>query len=350
MTDTSARNPRRKSIFWRLYLLAWLTLAGGAIGYLAVVAADPEKMAELEQQYLGNNAQQEQVGAQQRAEIERVAVTGELRGLRDDVRVLRGELARLQTKVTEAAKPQSQPKVAAAPVPGISSPAEPPQEDVGNAQQGTVVAAQTAPATPPQNAIEPETARIPEIKPVASQPTNSVNRFAPPLPVRGPTRGQDARQVARSEGSEPPVVLNSGFASSPISTGSVVTPAQATAAVPSKPPPTPPKAATQSAPIKFGAAQITPSISVPKSSAVVVSAAPSLEGLRASWHQLASQHPALLGTLQPRYDAMGVNGPYRLLAGPLSDRSQADRLCSALLAYNVQCGVGDYVGNALLAN
>ena len=140
MTDSSARNPRRKSIFWRLYLLAWLILAGGAIGYLAVVAADPERMAELEQQYLGNSAQQEQVGAQQRAEIERVAVTGELQGLRDDVRLLRGELAQLQTKVAKTTKPQSQPNVAAALVPRVSSPAEPPQEDVGNAQQGTEVA------------------------------------------------------------------------------------------------------------------------------------------------------------------------------------------------------------------
>ena len=216
--------------------------------------------------------------------------------------------------------------------------------------RGLKLQSQTAPATQPDVATEPETARVPEIKPVASKPANSVNRFAPPLPVRGPTRGQDARQVARSQNNQSPVVLNSGFASSPISTGSVVAPAQATAVAPSKPAPTQPAAATQSAPISFGAARITPSITVPKSSAVVVSAAPSLEGLRASWHQLASQHPALLGTLEPRYDAMGVNGPYRLLAGPLSDRSEADRLCSALLAYNVQCGVGDYVGNALLAN
>ncbi|MGI9524177.1 MAG: SPOR domain-containing protein [Hyphomicrobiaceae bacterium] len=81
--------------------------------------------------------------------------------------------------------------------------------------------------------------------------------------------------------------------------------------------------------------------------AVVLSAAASIEGLRASWNQLATLHPALLGTLRPRYDAMGRGGPYRLLAGPLTDNVEADRLCTALRAHDVRCAVAAFVGNAL---
>ena len=344
MTDSSAHTPRRKSLFWRLYLLAWLILAGGAVSYLTAVAVDPEQIAKLEEQYAGVSTQQKLVGEQQRAEIERNAVTGELQGLRQDVRVLRQNLARLETKVAEAARQQPDPTVAVAPQPSAPPVAQQPQQVLSERPADTGTERQTAVPAPQVQQTAATT--------VAEQRPRAINRNAPPLPVRGPARRQTVAKLAPSDSGNPPIILNSGINSSPIATGSVApaTREQTAAATGNTAAPPQPTAEQAPARISFGAAQVTQSINVPRSSAVAVSDAPSLEGLRASWHQLASQHPALLGTLEPRYYAMGVNGPYRLLAGPLSDRSEADRLCSALRAYGVRCGVGDYVGNALLAN
>jgi hypothetical protein len=59
------------------------------------------------------------------------------------------------------------------------------------------------------------------------------------------------------------------------------------------------------------------------------------------WHRLSKAHPGLLGKLSPaviRIDLGAGKGIYyRLLAGPLPDRAQADRLCAQLKAKKVGC-------------
>ena len=47
MTNSSAGEPKRSSLFWRLYTLSWVGLAGVAVGYLSVVLTNPELVAKL---------------------------------------------------------------------------------------------------------------------------------------------------------------------------------------------------------------------------------------------------------------------------------------------------------------
>ena len=40
-----------------------------------------------------------------------------------------------------------------------------------------------------------------------------------------------------------------------------------------------------------------------------------------------------------------ATGTYRLLAGPIADRAEADRRCGELIGQGVRCGVGTYTGS-----
>ena len=58
-------------------------------------------------------------------------------------------------------------------------------------------------------------------------------------------------------------------------------------------------------------------------------AGPSLDALRMSWLALRDQHGDALGTLQPRFVApRGGSGPYRLVAGPLPSKADAEKVCT----------------------
>ena len=48
-----------------------------------------------------------------------------------------------------------------------------------------------------------------------------------------------------------------------------------------------------------------------------------------SWIALRDQHGDALASLQPRYVApRDGNGPYRLVAGPLTSKADADKVCA----------------------
>ena len=319
MTNSSAGEPRRSSLFWRLYTLSWVCLAGVAVGYLSVVLTNPELVAKLSNGAAMAASGQENIEAQKR-------VTAELQTLRESVSSLRNDLERVETRVASAAKPPVEVAKAApitAPEPAASQPK----------------ATAAIPALVPINAAE----KTPQLatQTVTTQPVR-VGRL-PPLPVRGPERPQRVAAPRINTGAGgTAVILNNGQ----IVTGSVPK-APALNIAPTPTPPLVPQPDTSN--LRFGAPQpaATALSNGTPATAVVVSAASTLAGLRASWQQLSSKHPALLGTLEPRYDAMGADGPYRLLAGPLSDRVEADRLCSELRANGVTCGVGAFVGKVL---
>ncbi|TMJ76145.1 MAG: SPOR domain-containing protein [Alphaproteobacteria bacterium] len=97
-----------------------------------------------------------------------------------------------------------------------------------------------------------------------------------------------------------------------------------------EPPAAPPKLETGSIPavppaITFGEPEVTPV----RQYTVQLGAGPSLDALRMSWRALRDQHGDALASMQPRYVApRNGNGPYRLVAGPLTSKAEADKVCA----------------------
>jgi hypothetical protein len=95
--------------------------------------------------------------------------------------------------------------------------------------------------------------------------------------------------------------------------------------------------------IRFGEAVVTPAI--PKAFAVQLASGPSLAGLRQSWGQLIEKHGGALGALQPRIvPPRSEGGPYRLLAGPIATKADADRICSEMGVGRGGCFATAYTG------
>lgn len=64
---------------------------------------------------------------------------------------------------------------------------------------------------------------------------------------------------------------------------------------------------------------------------VQLGASPSVERLRTSWGQLVHKHGEALGALSPRVIApKSGSGPYRLVAGPLPTKAEAEKVCEQL--------------------
>jgi hypothetical protein len=100
-------------------------------------------------------------------------------------------------------------------------------------------------------------------------------------------------------------------------------------------------------PITFGAPVVTPS--KPAVYAVQLAASPSLDAIRQSWSLLRDQHSAALGPLQPHVVAPHATGSgnYRLVAGPLPTKADADRVCAALAVGRQGCFATVFSGSPL---
>jgi hypothetical protein len=82
--------------------------------------------------------------------------------------------------------------------------------------------------------------------------------------------------------------------------------------------------------------------------AVQLDSATSLDALRTRWGLLVERHGSTLATLQPRYIAPpNKGGPYRLLAGPLTNPGAAREICSELRAQLPFCTTTDFAGEPL---
>lgn len=97
------------------------------------------------------------------------------------------------------------------------------------------------------------------------------------------------------------------------------------------PPAAPPKLETGSIPaappiITFGEPEVTP---VRQAYSVQLGAGPSLDALRMRWNQLLDHHGDALASLEARFVApRSGTGSYRLVAGPLSSKADADKVCA----------------------
>jgi hypothetical protein len=82
--------------------------------------------------------------------------------------------------------------------------------------------------------------------------------------------------------------------------------------------------------------------------AVQLAAAASLSTLKQSWGQLAERHAEALGSLRPRVVAPRTDGGiYRLIAGPLATKADAERICAELRVGPKACFPAPYAGAPL---
>jgi hypothetical protein len=169
------------------------------------------------------------------------------------------------------------------------------------------------------------------ITPVAPAKQKASDKARTPVAQQGST---NAHVIAVTEPATPAeqgvAPARSVVAPGVIVTGSIATPAPA-----------------QTAPaIVFGEPVITQTKAM--GYAVQLSAGPSLDGLRTKWSQLAAKHGASLASLQPRYTKpRNAGGPYRLLAGPLPSKADADRVCTEMGAAHNDCFSTLYAGEPL---
>jgi hypothetical protein len=96
--------------------------------------------------------------------------------------------------------------------------------------------------------------------------------------------------------------------------------------------------------IAFGEPQVTPA----RSYGVQLASASSLDALRTSWRALRDQHGNALGSLQPRYvSPRSGTGPYGLVAGPLTSKTDAEKVCADIGLTRKDCFVTTSLGKPL---
>jgi cell division septation protein DedD len=97
----------------------------------------------------------------------------------------------------------------------------------------------------------------------------------------------------------------------------------------------------------FGEPVVTPAKSA--TYGVQLAAGPSLDAIRLSWTMLRERHASELAALQPHVVPPRADGTgsYRLVAGPLPSKADADKLCNALGVGRQGCFATTFVGQPL---
>ncbi len=387
--------PRSSVGFWRAYMFSWALLAVGATSYLSVLALDPDYREKL------LATPPKSTPESNRAEIERAQLTAKVRMLNETVASLRSEMARYRVE-DDAAKPRdnagaTETTILNRTAPGetqTATPAEPAPAPTssnpimtGSLSDGTVGSAEAE--REPANDYAPRTDRLDAtgfttepLQPAQEAPSSpaAVASPAPPAAAFQPSAPEHTAQPAT------PLRKGPNLAISPLRTGKVPPLPRPDAARPGSPQPvgpradagpisdstpvetalspdaaigqpiviTMPKPKTTAAPTQSRtapAATFEPTRiitnSIPSQAALALSSATSVNGLRASWLLLTDNHKQTLAGFQPRYVADQRTGSYRLLAGPIANRTEADRLCTQLRARAVTCGVTEFNGSPL---
>jgi SPOR domain len=282
--------------FIRAYLLTWGLLAAGGLTYLASLAWHPQlfsvqqrpQMAETDAGVQAANRALAEVGSVRRTVTEIQKDVGRIKdtiGQRElEEKAAQARLSALEDRVTTmATTPIAQATPESAPTAKSRS------SDKGRATAEKRQAGAEPPRAPTHIITLTETpaAPVPTVKPQDGSPRADA-QTAPPK----------------------------------IETGSI-----------------PPPAA-----ITFGEPEVTPAR---EAFAVQIGAGPSLDALRLSWSVLVERHSAL-GSLQPRFVGPRKDGGhYRLLAGPLPSKAEADKVCDAMGVGKQGCLSTPYIGDPL---
>jgi sporulation related protein len=281
--------PTRSRRYIKLYLSTWALLASGALAYLAVLSFPPK--AEAPPPAPQATVKPAKDAPTDLTEVKvRPVKTTEVKALAEvqgSLSEIRKDVSQLQEAVGERVVNEkvveTRLNALEERVSTIDPPQQPPAPSPAAAQNAKVPGISLLPAS------EPRAAAAPPFKPVEEPAASTM----PPPP------------------------------SPPIETGSI------------------PKAE-----IVFGEPVVTRA-SGPEM-AVQLAAGPSLQSVRHSWEMLSGRHAGTLGTLKPRVVApRGDGGVYRLLAGPLPTKADAERICSQLGVGAKACFATRYAGAPL---
>jgi hypothetical protein len=283
-----AAQPTRSRRFIKVYLIVWALIATGALSYLTLLAFPSSSARQAAQPAVASETAEP--GPTLRALAKSFAEMG--------VAVRRGfgDVQKDITHLKEVAVEQD----------GKSKAAET-RLTALEERVAAVESAQTE-ARPAPKGKQPEAKPAPKAAPPPAAKTSDASPRAPNvINVQPP--------VAATRVNEP----------APIETGSI-----------------PAAKEVASKEIVFGAPVVTPSTIY----AVQLGASPSMDGLRQRWDELVDRHGALV-TLQPRVVETRGGGPYKLVAGPLQSKADADRLCADMRAARTTCFTTPYAGSPL---
>lgn len=290
----------RSGRFVKAYLLTWGLLATGALGYLGSLAWHPDLLA--------TPPPYTQVAAETQPDPVLETASRALAEI-DNVQRSVGEIQKDVRQLRETVQQhEAQGKVVQTRLDALEERAAPPEVPV-------------AAAVPDAKAKVAEKARA-----------KAHIRTAEP---RQPTR-----VITTIEGPKPPnEVAPTAIAPAPIETGSIA-----------------------QMPIVFGDAVVTTApdaavkpVSAPAAAsakpgtyAVQLGAGHSLDALRSSWSLLVERHGAALASLQPHFVApRNTGGLYRLVAGPLPTKSEADDVCKVMGVGRNHCFSTTFAGAPL---
>lgn len=284
--------PTRSRRFIKVYLLTWGLLAVGAVAYLALLAFPQQVSAP---------PPPEAAAAEPTKDKDRPEAAKALA----EVRSMRGSLSEIRKDVTQLQEAVGE-RVA--------------NEKVVQSRL-TVLEERVATIEPDQPAAPAPSVKAPD---KAASKASEVRTTAD---ILAKAKEDSAIPAKADAPAQPPFV--------PIETGSI---ASAT-------PKTAPKTASN-AEIVFGEAVVTPAERA--DFAVQLAAGPSLQLLRQSWNKLVARHGNSLASLKPRVVApRSEGGIYRLLAGPVPTKADADKVCATLGVGAKACFATEYAGQPL---
>ncbi len=369
MSDLHVPPKRRgSSSFWRLYMFSWTALAGAALVYMTIFALNPDVGGKFLPQPSTSNDEPS------RAALDRDQLNAEVRTLSETVASLRDDLARVRSAQTETGQRNAATDNTTRP--NASEPAFNADQDAAGTSPITTSSLRSSDETPQTPAaVEPpsEQATVPAApayrgpqngrenahsknngkENVQAQPRRRPGRNlatsplragrVPPVPSVFPEQTNRPEQAAATS----PAQRVANVAGQPLLLNG--TGATTTAPVkPSAPPAANPIASNSVAAPSFGEAKVKPKpVAAPPAAALALSTATSVTGLKASWLMLTSRHPDAFIGYQPRYIVDQSTGSFRLVAGPLPNRSEADRVCTDLRSRRISCGVTEYAGQPL---
>jgi hypothetical protein len=268
--------------FVKAYLLTWGLMATGALAYLGSLAWQPELLATPPPTQVSQAAEPDPVLATATKALAEIGTVQRSVGeIQRDVRQLKETVEQHET-------------------------------------QGKTVQSRLA--------VLEERATAPEVPVAAAAPVPTINsKAADKAKAKAHLKTAEPRQLARVvttiETAKPGPIAEAAQPA-PIETGSIA-----------------------QAPIVFGDAVVTaapnsvvtstalapPAPATPSRYAVQLAAGPSLDALRLQWSLLAERHGAALASLTPQYvPPRNPGGPYRLVAGPLPNKAEADKVCAEM--------------------
>jgi hypothetical protein len=360
-------------------MLSWAILAGASLMYMGSFALHPDNQDKFLTKPLQSNQESN------RAELDRAQLTAQVRSLHETVASLQSDLERFRDAqrdadtaspaTTSATQPTEQPTdsffnqttpMSTASLPRATPPLLPSMADPRQSSDKATTQ-ETAASNLPQVIAPPARDAVSTSSPTpdaGAQPARKGNYATRPLrsgklPPLPQLRQQQSSYLAPAQSTDPsqPLLLNSttgqaSTQSSTIQTGSI-TASQQTTLAPAQPKSsqfpstsTQPSARTTTAPA-FGTPVVKPRQVASASAAIALSTASSITGLRASWLLLTTRHGDSFKGYEPRYIANQATGTYRLIAGPIANHAEADRVCTELRAQDVNCGVTTFAGAPL---